>query len=125
MKVLIVDDNEDCILLLRQTLDSIPSVEVTAAYSVAEAWWHLTAPKTTFHLLITDLSMPMLSGMDLIQRIRSCPSHKDLRIVLCTAVADRKIIELCAHLDVSQYIVKPFNIAILINKIKLAAGLPP
>ena len=44
MKVLIVDDNEDCILLLRQTLDSIPSVEVTAASSVAEAWWHLTAP---------------------------------------------------------------------------------
>lgn len=124
MNVLIVDDNDNCIQLLRQVLQFVPDSQVTEAGNGCEAWWHLSDPKQGFDLLIADVNMPLVSGLHLTQRIRATPSLKHLRIVLCTGLHDRKTVEAFKQLGIVHYVVKPFSPAVILEKIKLALASP-
>ena len=123
MNVLIVDDNDSCIQLLKRVMEFIPDTQTTAALSGSEAWWHLSDQGKSFDLLIADINMPVINGLTLAQRIRATPSLKNLRIIFCSALADRKTIENLQQLGVSQYVVKPYGVATMINKINLAMSL--
>ncbi|MDF3057904.1 MAG: response regulator receiver protein [Rariglobus sp.] len=124
MKVLIVDDNDNCIQLLRQVLQFIPDTQVTEASDGCEAWWHLSDPEQAFDLLIADVNMPLVSGLHLTQRIRTTPSLNHLRIVLCTGLHDRKTVVAFRQLGIAHYVVKPFAPAVILEKIKLALASP-
>ncbi|HEY9249948.1 MAG TPA: response regulator [Rariglobus sp.] len=120
MKVLIVDDNDNCLQLLRKILDFVPDAQATSANSGCEAWWHLSDPQQSFDLLIADVNMPMVDGLTLTQRIRATPALKDLRIILCSALNDRKTVESFQPLGISHYVVKPYGLAMMLHKITLA-----
>ena len=122
MKVLIVDDNESCLMLLQRLLDSMPGIKTTAASNACEAWWHLSNPNESFNLLIADVSMPMIGGLELTQRVRAYPSLRSLRIILCSAVHDRKTIECFQYLGVSHYVIKPFDMTLMRGKIQQAVS---
>lgn len=123
MKALIVDDNESCLTLLQRLMDSIPGVKATSASSACEAWWHLSNPHESFDLLIADVNMPMIGGLELTKRVRAHSSLRKLRIILCSAVHDRKTIESFQHLGVSHYVVKPFDLTLMKEKIQRSLGL--
>jgi CheY-like chemotaxis protein len=123
MKVLIVDDHESCLVLLQRLLDSMPGVTTTAASNACEAWWHLSDPRQSFDLLIADVNMPVIGGLELTRRIRSYPSLKKTSIILCSAANDRKTIESFQQLGVSHYVVKPFDLTLMREKIRRSLGL--
>ena len=125
MNVLIVDDNDNCLQLLRRIMESVPNAQTTAAFSGCEAWWHLSDPGKSFDLLIADVNMPVISGLSLIQRIRATPTLRELRVILCSGIHDRKTVESIQPLGVSHYVVKPYGITTMLDKINLAlASLP-
>lgn len=123
MKALLVDDNESCLTLLQGLMDTIPGVEVTATASASEAWWHLSDPNQSFDLLIADVSMPIIGGVELTQRVRAHSSLRKLRIILCSAVHDRRTVESVQNLGVSYYVVKPFDLKLMKEKIQRSLGL--
>ena len=125
MNVLIVDDNDNCLQLLRRVVDSVPDAKITTAFSGCEAWWHLSDPLKSFDLLIADVNMPVVSGLTLTQRIRSTASLRTLRIILCTAVHDRQTVQSFQPLGISHYVVKPFSVAAMLEKINLAMTSSP
>lgn len=120
MHVLIVDDNENCLQLLQQVIQFLPEVHVMEASDGAEAWWHLTDPTRAFDLMIADLHMPHVDGVALTKRIRATPALRHLRIILCTAVHDRKTVECFKNLGITHYVVKPFAIPTMLEKIQHA-----
>lgn len=66
-------------------------------------------------LILLDLKLPRMSGLELLRRIKSDRRTKDIPIVVLTmSWSDRAIIE-CGRLGADNYIIKPFGIESLIR----------
>ena len=71
-----------------------------------------------FDLIITDLNMPKLSGIDMIEQIRKL--NKDIYTIVISANSDQQSFMQTIMLGVKGYIIKPMNIAQFIDTIKIA-----
>lgn len=80
---------------------------IAVASNGATAWQMLTT--TPFDLIICDWQMPGMSGLQLLQRVRSSEEHRDLPFIMVTGVADRENVVAAVEAGVNNYIVKPFS----------------
>ncbi len=60
-------------------------------------------------LVLLDLHLPNLSGLEVLRRIRSRPATRSIRVVVLTVSRDDKTIIECARLGTKHYIIKPVN----------------
>ena len=104
--ILVVDDNPD----LRSYVAGIlrkQGYQVWTARNGAEGFQD--AQNRRPHLIVTDLMMPIVSGLDLIRMIRRDSDLKGTPIVLLTAKADEDTRIEGAELGADAYLSKPFN----------------
>ena len=104
--ILVVDDNAD----LRSYVSGIlrkQGYQVWTAHNGAEGFQ--VAQNRRPHLIVTDLMMPIVSGLDLIQMIRQDEDLKGIPVVLLTAKADEETRIEGAELGADAYLSKPFN----------------
>jgi DNA-binding response OmpR family regulator len=113
-RVLIVDDEESIRLLLRRILEAIPALEVTFAEGCEEAV-RLTAERS-FDLVLLDLLMPGIGGIEVLKRIRGESANKATPVIVVSVMSDPATKVVCQSLGVSDYIVKPID-----RKVVLAA----
>jgi CheY-like chemotaxis protein len=73
-------------------------------------------------LLLVDLRMPKLDGFGLIQRIREDATLRNLRIVVVSGDNDRDQVRALAQLNISGYLLKPFDEAKVKAALRQAAG---
>ena len=82
-RVLVADDNDDCRAVLRMLLTHL-------GFTVVEAINGLEAIEKAVNthpsLIIMDLRMPKLGGLEALRRIKKIPSTKDIPIVICSAM---------------------------------------
>ncbi|MGA0559909.1 two-component regulator propeller domain-containing protein [Larkinella sp. VNQ87] len=83
-RVLVVDDNQTNLTILKAQLEQWKLIPVTAL-SGRQALT-LLAEKPPFHLVITDMQMPEMNGVELARRIRE--QHAHLPIVLLSSVGE-------------------------------------
>ncbi|BAY30876.1 response regulator receiver protein [Nostoc carneum NIES-2107] len=67
-------------------------------------------------LLIVDLRMPVISGLEIIQQIKQSDRLKDMAIILVTAMDSLDITNM-KHLEIKGFIRKPIDLDILISQI--------
>lgn len=103
-RILIVDDEAYICQLLARYLVS-DGYECITALSGEDALKFLEADK--FDLVITDIMMPGMSGMDLLNIIRSL--YTDVAVMMVTAVNDRETGVLAVELGAFAYLIKPFE----------------
>jgi len=85
MKILIVDDTEDEVLLMRHVLLRIdPEIELQVAYSGEEGLELLREGKALPSLVLLDLKMPGMGGIDLLRRIRADKRLNNLSVIVVT-----------------------------------------
>ena len=87
ISILLVEDVPDHLELLRLTLENAGAA-VTSTWDGEHAWALLTAitpGSTPPDLLITDLRLPGLNGLELIRRVRSAPGLGALPVIAITA----------------------------------------
>jgi len=89
-KVLVVEDNSDARKVLRLILEQ-EHLEVVEAKDGIEGLERATAESPD--LVITDLSMPRMSGWEMIGRLRKSAAHKRLPILAITAYGIEKAME--------------------------------
>jgi DNA-binding response OmpR family regulator len=89
------------------------------------AWQQLLASPEGFDVCLLDIMMPRLDGLDLITRMRADLRFKTLPVILCTALNDRPTVQKAVLLSVSQYIVKPYTRANVVERIHLAYNNTP
>lgn len=106
-RILIVDDEESMRLLLRRTLESIPSVEIALASGHEEAL--PLAAANAYHLILLDLLMPGVDGIEVLSRIRKSPLNKATPVIIVSVMADPDTRMVCQSLGVSDYVVKPVD----------------
>lgn len=66
------------------------------------------------HLVILDIMMPFMSGMDVLRQMRSEPEIADIPVILMTAKRQEKDVDSGFALGVIDYITKPFNLRDLV-----------
>jgi adenylate cyclase len=114
-RILVVDDNEANLDIARMRLES-QGYEVVTALDGEEALARVreTAPD----LLLLDIMMPKLDGIEVTRRLKGDPSLPFIPIILVTAKADAK--DVVAGLDAGgdDYLTKPFDHASLMARVR-------
>jgi DNA-binding NtrC family response regulator len=103
-RILVVDDEKALLIALRGLL-SKEGYQVETAASGEEALQRIETG--SFHLVITDLSMDGVSGMQVLERARAF--DQDLAIIMITAHGSEKAAVQAMKLGAADYIPKPFD----------------
>ncbi len=114
-KILIVDDEDSLRTLVRHELEH-QGFEATEVSSGAEALSFLAANEVD--VVILDIKMPEMGGMDVLQRIREDDLAR--KVIMLTGVGELKIARECLELGASDFMSKPFemhNLVSCINRV--------
>jgi two-component system chemotaxis response regulator CheY len=118
-RILVVDDMMTMRKLVGKACREIGFTDISEANDGAAAWSAITEANPPFGLVISDWNMPNSSGLDLLKRIRSDSRFGKLPFILVTAEAEQHQILEAAKAGVSQYVVKPFTVDSLREKIEM------
>lgn len=114
-RILVVDDDKDILRMVEQILAEAGHTVVSAT-SVLEAVDHLR--QASFDMVLSDANMPMHSGFDLIATLRKEPQWQNLSIAMITGRKEKKDIERAVQAGVDDYIVKPIDPLLLMQKVE-------
>jgi len=113
-RILVVDDDPDILKMAESILVSAGHTVFVAEDALRAIDW---LNNITFDLLLSDANMPQYSGFDLINTVRNNPKYKDLAIAMLTGLRERKDVERALKMGVDDYIVKPLDPMLFIQKI--------
>lgn len=116
-RVLIVDDEADIVSTVKYRLEFC-GFEVITAANGKEGLEKAANEKPDIILL--DISMPVMNGHEVLERLKSYPELKDIPVIMLTAYSDAKDIAKAANLGIAGYITKPFDFSELMGKISNA-----
>jgi len=111
MKFLVVDDDPIVLDLVSTVLRQEGHVDVTTVASGEAALGLLRVSEDPFDLLILDVEMPEMSGIEVSAKIRQIPSYRRTPIIMLTARSDTDSIESAFSAGANDYITKPFAIS--------------
>jgi len=107
-QIWIVDDDEEmnrAVGLMLKMLDC----QVTTFLNARAAAQALLAGRST-DLLILDINMPEVSGLDLLEFLRRRPEWKDLPIVMLSSEAADSMVDKALQMGADTYVMKPLTI---------------
>ena len=107
-KVLVVDDEPEAVELLVEFLSS-KGYEVLTATSGEEALRRVREDRP--HLVLLDVQMPKMSGLDVLRRIREIDA--EMGVIMVTAVNEEDVGRQALELGAFDYIVKPLDLKYL------------
>src|SRR5262245_58907232 len=81
-------------------------------------------PNGRFDLVISDVNMPDINGLELIRFVRSNPQHAKVPLVIISTDGRDRDRERCLSLGANGYLVKPFRPEVLIEEIRKHVALP-
>ena len=97
-------------------------VETVGDYRTVEASSGFEAlrllPRDHIDLILTDINMPDINGLEFISYLRNNPNYKDIPVFIISTEGSAKDIEKGKQLGADEYLVKPFSPAILKELIK-------
>ena len=120
MKVLIVDDYNTMLRILRNLLRQIGFANVDEASDGSEALEKLRGGQVG--LVISDWNMQPMTGLQLLRHVRADDTLKSTPFIMVTAESKTENVIAAKQAGVSNYIVKPFNAETLQTKISSVLG---
>ena len=105
--VLIVDDSPTMRMLISFSLNTYPGCVLEQACNGVEALHKLAEGKPD--LMIADINMPEMNGLELIEKARETYSKSDLPIVVITTEGSDEDIRKGFQAGATEYLVKPFQ----------------
>jgi two-component system chemotaxis response regulator CheY len=116
MQILVVDDFSTMRRIVKNQLRELGFSNIREAEDGAAAFKVLESAKIDF--VVTDWNMPVVTGLDLLKKIRADDRFKQLPVLMVTAEAKREQIIEAAQSGVNGYVVKPFTPKTLQEKIE-------
>jgi two-component system, chemotaxis family, chemotaxis protein CheY len=107
--VLIVDDSQTMRKVILKAL-TISGFDLGDYFEAGNGEEALTALNSQWiDLILTDLNMPVMNGLELIQKIKENPAFHGIPVVLITTEGSEKRLQELFDLGVKEYIQKPFH----------------
>lgn len=104
--ILIVEDHKPIRILLDNFLGKTFQVKTTSNGYEALAWMN---EGNIPELIILDINMPNLGGVEFLNNIRISGFFKDIPVVIVSGEKEGKTIEKCLEIGINGYMKKPFN----------------
>ncbi|WP_027359665.1 response regulator [Desulforegula conservatrix] len=114
-RILAVDDEEDIVELVRYNLER-EGYETLSAFSGKEALEIISKKRPD--LIVLDLMLPDLDGLEITRRLKRDEELKDIPIVMLTAKGEEADVVVGLELGADDYIVKPFSPRILVARVR-------
>ena len=129
MRILIVDDSEDSreiteAALLSAGYRDVPTVEsATEAFALLGIGNGATNETATVDIVLLDIVMPEIDGIEACARIRNDARYTDIPIIMVTSVADMESLANAFVAGATDYITKPVNRIELLARVRSALKL--
>jgi len=104
--ILVVEDSATMRSLIASTLEDLGDYEITEASSGFVALKIL--PGHTFDLIITDINMPDINGLELINFVKKHPNYKETPLIIVSTEKSEEDRKKGIALGANEYITKPF-----------------
>ncbi len=119
--ILIVEDSATTRALIRAVVDELGDVDTVEASSGFEALKML--PQQEFNLIITDINMPDINGLELINFVRTNDRYNHLPIIIVSTERSEEDKKRGMALGATAYITKPFKSPELQDIIRKTLGI--
>ncbi|MBX9706527.1 MAG: response regulator [Caulobacteraceae bacterium] len=120
LRTLVVDDQQTIRVLVRNGLREIGVQMIEDAVDGEDALRQLLHGR--FNLIISDFNMPKLDGLALLRAVRATPQFRSIGFIMLTGRADSDLITRAQQFGVNNYLVKPFTVASLREKLEAVYG---
>ena len=120
LSVLVVDDQMSIRALVKQALAALGVKNVVDAPDGEEALRILKMRQ--IHLIISDLNMPRMDGLQLLKAVRADPVLKQIGFIMLTSRGEVELVKEAIGAGVNNYLTKPFAIGLLRKKIESVFG---
>lgn len=115
--ILIADDNADFTTTLVDYLDKESDMEVIGIAKDGKEACEMVA-NTEPDILLLDVIMPYLDGLGVLEKIQTMKLSKMPTCIMLSAVGQTKITQRAISLGAEYYVVKPFDIEVLVKRIR-------
>lgn len=122
MKILVVDDEKDIQMLFEQRFRRelrSGALELAFAFSGEEALTYLSAHHHEAVLILSDINMPGMSGLELLHHIKERYENPPPVVMMITAYGDAENYNKAMELGADDFLTKPLDFNILKEKLKL------
>ena len=122
MKILVVDDERDIKTLFEQRFRKEirdKSIEFAFAFSGEDALVCIEKYDHEAVLILSDINMPGMSGLDLLDKIKQKSRTPPPVVMMLTAYGDAENYKIAMDLGADDFITKPVDFLLLKEKIKL------
>jgi two-component system chemotaxis response regulator CheY len=116
MQALIVDDSSTMRKLLKSILTGA-GFEVTEAKCGADALECLK--QKSADLALFDWNMPEMTGIELLEKVRSDSGHAAMKIMMVTTESEASEVERALLTGADEYVMKPFTRDTILNKLQI------
>ncbi len=107
-RILIVEDSPTMRAMLASALEELPEpVKITAVSSGFEALREL--PRASYDLIITDINMPDINGLELVSFVRRSEAYRSIPLVIVSTEGSQRDRDKGLSLGADAYLVKPFD----------------
>lgn len=121
-RVLIVDDHQEIRTVLRANLETLDAdLDLVDVPSGEEAILEVVG--TGIDLLIADVGLPGLSGVDLYRKLKT--TYPAMQVIIITGLEDEELRQEIADLGVEAFFSKPLKMPEFLNTVRLTMGMEP
>jgi two-component system, chemotaxis family, chemotaxis protein CheY len=124
-RVIIVDDSRAVIATAELALDGLigsGAIEFKSYLNPAELLGALQSGAENFDLLISDVNMPEMNGLDLSRAIKGDERFKTKPIIILTTESSEQLKLMGKEIGVTGWMVKPFSDDKLVKSLKMVLG---
>jgi two-component system chemotaxis response regulator CheY len=124
-KVILVDDSKTILATAEMALEGMVdsgTIAMVTYQNPAELHDNLMGGSEDFDLLISDINMPQLNGLDLAEKLKADERFKNKPILILTTESSPAMKEKGKEIGVTGWLVKPFSDEKLVKAVKMVLG---
>jgi len=118
--ILLVDDNEISAEIMAMTLEGLG--HTIALAGDGKAALNVLKSEPSVKLVITDLTMPEMDGLELTRHIKKSDKFGDVQVALLTGSDDEGLVRKAADAGCTNYLVKPVHPKLLLELVQKILG---